>query len=39
MGPFKKYVTYIMKIFTPLNFVTLYQFYSTTSLVSFTKFN
>ena len=37
MGPFEKYVTSIMAFFTPFNFVTLCQFYSTTSPVSFTK--
>ena len=37
MGPFKKYVTCIMAFFTPFNFVTLCQFYSTTSPVSFSK--
>ena len=37
MGPFKKYVTCIMAFFTPFNFVTLCQFYCTTSPVSFTK--
>ena len=37
MWPFKKYVTCIMAFFTPFNFETLYQFYSTTSPVSFSK--
>ena len=39
MGPFKKYVTCIMAIFTPSNFITFCQFYSTTSFVLFTKFH
>ena len=38
MWPFKKYVTCIMAFFTPFNFLTLYQFYSTTSTVSLSKF-
>ena len=38
MGPFKKYVTCIMANFTTFNFATLCQFYSTTSLASFSKF-
>ena len=37
MGPFKNYVTCIMAFFTPFNFVTLCQFYCTTSPVSFSK--
>ena len=37
MRPFKKYVTCIMAFLTLFNFVTLYQFYSTTSPVSFSK--
>ena len=37
MEPFKKYVICIMAFFTPLNFVTLCQFYSNTSPVSFTQ--
>ena len=37
MGPFKKYITCIMAFFTQFNFVTLCQFYCTTSPVSFTK--
>ena len=37
MWPFKKYVTCIMAFFTPFNFVTLCQFYSATSPVSFSK--
>ena len=37
MESFKRYVTCIMAFFTPLNFVTLCNFYSNTSPVSFTK--
>ena len=37
MGPFKRYITSIMAFFTPFNFVTLCQFYCTTSPVPFTK--
>ena len=37
MGPFRKYVTGIMTFFIQFNFVTLCQFYCTTSPVSFTK--
>ena len=37
MELFKRYVTFIMAFFTLLNLVTLCQFYSNTSPVSFTK--
>ena len=37
MGPFIKYVTWIMAFFTPFSFVTLGQLNSITSPVSFTK--
>ena len=37
MWPFKKYATCIMAFFTPFNFVTPCQFYTTTSSVSFSK--
>ena len=37
MGPFRKYATSIMTFFIQFNFVTLCQFYCTTSPVSFTK--
>ena len=37
MVSFKKYVTCIMTFFTAFRFVTLCQFYSNTSPVSFTK--
>ena len=37
MWPFQKYVTCMMAFFAPFNFVTLFQFYSTNFLVSFSK--
>ena len=37
MGPFKKYVTYIMAFFTSFNFVLLHQFYSIIFPVLLTK--
>ena len=40
MEPFKSYVTCIMAVFIPFNFVALCQFYSTTSMcysLNFTK--
>ena len=39
MGPFKEYVTCIISFFIPFIWVILYQFYSFTSPVLFTKTN
>ena len=37
MEPFKKYIVWIMSFFVPLTCVTLFQFYSITSLVLLCK--